>query len=197
VRTQPRIADLSCRVLALSALIAVLFVIGCAGGGTQGSNPPPVTYTIGGTVVNLVGTGGGLQLQDNGSDSLLVNANGAFTFPTALASGSAFSVAVSIQPSTPVQTCAVTHGPGTATANVTSVVVDCGHGEWTWVNGANVANQIGTYGTLGTAAPGNIPGARYGGVGWTDPAGDFWLFGGYGYDATGNIFLNDLWKYEP
>ena len=73
MRTQPRITEIACRVLALSALIGILFVIGCAGGGTQGSNPPPVTYTIGGTVSGLSGTG--LVLQNNGGNNLSVSAN--------------------------------------------------------------------------------------------------------------------------
>jgi hypothetical protein len=157
------------------------------------------TYTIGGTVINLVGTGGGLQLQDNGGDSLLVNANGAFTFPTALLSGSAYSVTVSVQPSSPAQTCEVTAGTGTATANVSSVAVDCGHKEWTWVDGSNLAQQKGTYGTQGTAAPSNIPGGRTGGAGASTGAGaaeTFWLFGGQGLDSAGTqALLNDLWKY--
>jgi hypothetical protein len=70
--------------------------------------------------------------------------------------------------------------------------------EWTWVGGSNVTNQPGTYGNMGTPAPGNIPGARSGPVSWTDAAGDFWLFGGSGTDSvgTGGV-LNDLWKYSP
>jgi hypothetical protein len=153
-------------------------------------------YTIGGTVINLLGTGGGLQLQDNGGDNLLVNANGTFTFPTALVSGSTYSVTVSVQPSALAQTCEVTHGAGTATANVTSVVVDCGHGDWTWMGGPNVVNQLGTYGTKGMAAAGNVPGAREGAISWTDAAGNFWLFGGYGYAGGALGFLNDLWEYS-
>lgn len=178
-----------------------------SGSGTLSSNVTNVSvtcttnpFTIGGTVINLVGTGGGLHLQDNGGDSLLVNANGTFTFPTALISGTAYSVTVSVQPSSPAQTCEVTHGTGTATANVTSVAVDCGHGEWSWVNGANLGAQKGTYGTQGTAAPSNVPGARYLAITWTDAAGNIWLFGGVGIDSTGNVAggnLNDLWKYEP
>ena len=55
----------------------------------------------------------------------------------------------------------------------------------------------GTYGTQGTAAAGNIPGARNRDVTWTDAAGNFWLFGGDGYDSAGTQgFLNDLWKYS-
>jgi hypothetical protein len=124
VRTQPRIADIARRVLALSALIGILFVIGCAGGGTQGSNPPPVTYTMGGTVSGLTGTG--LVLQDNGGNNLSVSAGAtSFTFTTAIASGSTFNVTVFSQPSNPAQTCVVASGSGTASANVTGVRVTC------------------------------------------------------------------------
>lgn len=71
-------------------------------------------------------------------------------------------------------------------------------GAWTWVSGANTENQLGTYGTLGTAAPGNIPGARDSSLGWADSAGNFWVFGGYGVDSTQTQGgLNDLWKVHP
>lgn len=34
-------------------------------------------------------------------------------------------------------------------------------------------------------------------VSWTDIHGNFWLFGGQGYDSTGNLaYLNDLWKFD-
>ena len=43
----------------------------------------------------------------------------------------------------------------------------------------------------------NVPGARYNATTWTDKAGDFWLFGGYGYDSVGaDGPLNDLWKFS-
>jgi hypothetical protein len=66
-------------------------------------------------------------------------------------------------------------------------------GEWTWVGGANVASQPGTYGTLGVASRSNTPGARLYAVSWTDASGNFWLFGGW-TEANGD--LNDLWKYS-
>jgi N-acetylneuraminic acid mutarotase len=70
-------------------------------------------------------------------------------------------------------------------------------GEWTWVGGSNQIEQTGVYGTLATPAPGNVPGARNDAVSWTDPSGNFWLFGGLGVDSTGNEgWLNDLWKYS-
>lgn len=71
--------------------------------------------------------------------------------------------------------------------------------QWEWVGGSNVIYQRGVYGTKGVPSASNIPGARYGQTSWTDSAGNFWLFGGYGYDSTvGNGgYLNDLWKYNP
>ena len=71
------------------------------------------------------------------------------------------------------------------------------NGQWTWMSGANVVNQTGVYGTMGTAAPGNIPGARWGAVSWVDTSGNFWIFGGNGHDSAGTFgVLNDLWKYS-
>ena len=154
-------------------------------------------HTIGGMVVNLAGAGGGLQLHDNGGDTPPVNANESFTFPTAIAEGSAYAVTVSRQPTTPAQTCGVTNGTGTATANVTNIIVDCGHNERAWMGGSNLIDQAGTYGTLGTPAAANVPGARVAPITWTDPAGNLWLFGGYGYDSAGNASdLSDLWEYR-
>ena len=72
--------------------------------------------------------------------------------------------------------------------------------EWTWVGGSDTGNAKGVYGTLGTPAASNVPGARGGfnSVTWTDSSGNFWLFGGEGYDSNGATGdLNDLWRYEP
>jgi len=70
--------------------------------------------------------------------------------------------------------------------------------EWTWVSGSNTMNQVGTYGTEGTAALSNVPGGRASLVSWLDSSGKLWLFGGRGYDSAGNLGdLNDLWKYDP
>jgi N-acetylneuraminic acid mutarotase len=73
-----------------------------------------------------------------------------------------------------------------------------GSGQWTWVSGGNVDNASGAYGVLGNAAAGSVPGARYSASAWIDSGGYLWLFGGYGYDATGTLgSLNDLWRYTP
>ena len=71
-------------------------------------------------------------------------------------------------------------------------------GQWTWMGGSNLVNQQGTYSTQGTAAPDNVPGARANATTWTDAAGNFWLFGGQGFDSAGTLgYLNDLWRYVP
>jgi hypothetical protein len=72
-------------------------------------------------------------------------------------------------------------------------------GEWTWVSGNNLANQTGVYGTQTTAAATNLPGSRWGAVGWTDAFSNLWFFGGWGYGSvttqpTG--FLDDIWEYQ-
>jgi len=70
---------------------------------------------------------------------------------------------------------------------------------WTWAGGAGVTGITATYGTQGTPAAGNIPGARYSATVWTDSAGQFWLFGGNGLADTGTTvgLLNDLWNFNP
>ena len=68
---------------------------------------------------------------------------------------------------------------------------------WTWVSGSKTYNQAGSYVTKGTAAAGNVPGARSSSVSWIDSSGNLWLFGGWGYDSAGNVgLLNDLWKFD-
>ena len=83
--------------------------------------------------------------------------------------------------------------------------------EWVWMGGPSTVptpcplNTIGffcgnsgVYGTQAVFAAGNIPGGRDSAVSWTDSGGNFWLFGGEGYDSSGNYsWLNDLWKFDP
>src|ERR1039457_4609701 len=58
-------------------------------------------------------------------------------------------------------------------------------------------SRSGVYGSLRTAAPGNMPGSRWYPSAWTDRSGHLWLFGGGGFDAEGTGGdLNDLWVYE-
>lgn len=68
---------------------------------------------------------------------------------------------------------------------------------WTWVAGSNTVDASGVYGTLGTGAVGNTPGARASSVAWVDSSGDFWLFGGVAFDSSGALdTINDLWKFS-
>ena len=81
-------------------------------------------YPIGGTVSGLAG--GSVVLQNNGGDPVEVAANGAFTFPTQIASGGAYNVTVRTAPSNPRQSCAVANGAGTVgAAPVTNITVTC------------------------------------------------------------------------
>jgi len=84
------------------------------------------TYTVGGTVTGL--SGSGLVLRNNGGDDLAVSGNGAFSFATAIASGAVYSVSVSVQPTNPVQNCTLANGTAqgaVGAAAVTTVAVVC------------------------------------------------------------------------
>jgi hypothetical protein len=87
-----------------------------------GGSVAPTTYSVGGDVSGLTGTG--LQLQNNGADTLPVATDGPFTFVTELADNATYAVTVSAQPTG--QTCSVTNGSGAiAATNVTNVAVTC------------------------------------------------------------------------
>ena len=99
--------------------------------------------------------------------------------------------------------CQVASGAsGMNTGSVGNVTVVCAFGQWTWEGGLNSVNASGLYGTLGTAAAGNVPGARYWTSSWTDSSGNFWLFGGlspapiYASPSTSTGLLNDVWMYN-
>lgn len=82
------------------------------------------SFSIGGSVSGLQGTG--LVLQNNGGDSLSISNNGVFSFPTPLEDLTQYTVAVAGQPTQLSQTCAVTDGSGTlAGSDVSSVQVTC------------------------------------------------------------------------
>ncbi len=98
------------------------------GSGTANANVTNVavtcipTFTVGGTVTGLVGTG--LVLQNNGGDNLAFSVSGAFSFATKLAANTNYAVTVLTQPSG--STCSVTNGTGTVTnANISNVAVTC------------------------------------------------------------------------
>ncbi len=125
-----------------------------------GSTLPP-TYTIGGTVSGL--SGSGLVLRQNGGDDLPLSANGDFTFATPLGNGSPYSVTVSVQPSEPLQTCVVTNGSGiVASADVTSVQVVCSTTP-TYTIGGHVSGLAGSGLVLQQHGGDNLPISANGG----------------------------------
>jgi N-acetylneuraminic acid mutarotase len=93
-------------------------------------------------------------------------------------------------------------GQGFAATSVVGALNDLweytpSNNQWTWVSGANVINQSGVYGTLGTGAASNVPGGRQGSISWIDTSGNYWMFGGVGLDSAGTTdLLNDLWQYN-
>ena len=157
----------------------------------------PLTYSIGGTIAGLSGT---VVLQNNGGDNISLSSNGSFTFNVTLQPDAPYDVTVATQPA--YEVCSVSNGSGTARASVTTIIVACSVTSgatvtdvWTWVGGSDYVNAASVYGTEGTAAANNTPGARRQPIAWTDAAGNFWLFGG---NSVGNVgMLNDLWEYGP
>src|SRR3984893_8054501 len=123
--------------LALAACSGVKGGTTGTGGGGGGVGP----YSICGTVSGLA-PGESVTLQNNGTETLIVSANGTFAFKTAIAATKPYLVTVSLAPTTPPQTCTVSAGSGTATATVTTVVVTCTTG--TQAIGVTVAGLSGT-----------------------------------------------------
>ena len=178
---------------------------------------PAVTYSVGGTVVGLAGippnngalTDGSFLLQNNLGNTLNITENGPFTFATQEALNDQFQVSIFHAASTQSQGCTLWNYKGVVTASVNTVIVDCAHNDWTWIDGTKTAGTIAApqYGSFPAAAPTtvpnpftNTPGARYGAAGWTDKNGNLWLFGGDGWELAGgtpqdtlNAPMNDLW----
>lgn len=78
------------------------------------------SFTVGGSVAGLAGSG--LSLSLNGGAGLAVSAGGSFVFPAPLLSGTPYTVTIAHQPASPSQTCTLAGATGTvAGANVTGV----------------------------------------------------------------------------
>lgn len=108
-------------MLGTCGLALLLAACGGAGSGSGSGGGGSSSDTIGGTISGL--TASGLTLAD-GSQTVSPSANAtSFTFPTAVASGTSYSVTVSAQPSG--ETCSVANGSGTISANVTNVQLAC------------------------------------------------------------------------
>ncbi len=180
---------------------------------------PAVTYSVGGTLVGLAGvpsnngpiTDGTFVLQNVLGNTLTVTQNGPFTFATPEALNDQYEISVLHSASTQAEGCSLWYYKGVVTANVTSIIVDCAHNDWTWIDGTNTAGIASppkpVYGSFATSAPPtvpnpytNTPGARYSAAGWTDRFGNLFLFGGDGWELSGSnqpdtldAPMNDLW----
>ncbi len=112
--------------LTLSALLA-----GCGSGVTNSTSSASVSHTIAGSVTGL-STGQSVTLLDNGGDAVSINANGGFTFPTAIGQSGSYAVTVGTQPAGATCSIAGSTGSGTGvTANVTNVSVSCSANSYT------------------------------------------------------------------
>lgn len=168
------------RVLSIAAnLVALLSLAACGGGsgyGGGGGGTPPPTYSIGGSLSGL-GAGLSVVLRDNGGDNLTVSANVAFTFVTKVASGGAYAVTVMTQPTG--QTCVVTGGTGTASANVSNVAVACtsNPSSNTFTTAAGAVKMDASAGTIGNASVVAAPAGA--------PSGISTPFGWFTFSITG------------
>jgi 6-phosphogluconolactonase (cycloisomerase 2 family) len=119
-------------LIRLFIILITATLYSCGGGGSAGvSNnvdagsklPTGTSYTIGGTVIGL-STGSQVVLKNNGIDTVLVGADGQFTFATPVSSSGSYSVTVATQPKN--QFCSVVNDSSqTTTSNVSSVAVVC------------------------------------------------------------------------
>jgi hypothetical protein len=111
------------RLLALASWLVLLVAVlaGCSSQADLGGE----AQTVGGQLRGLT-PGETVTLQDNLGDDLTLSSNGMFTFPTAVASGTKYSVTVRNAPTPIAQTCSVSNASGTVGASpVASVSVDC------------------------------------------------------------------------
>jgi len=190
----PAMHTLRATVRGAGLTTALLALVACGGGSSSNGS----SYSISGTISGL--TTGSVVLIYNDTTTVTVAAGATtWAFSGTFPADSSYAVTVEAQPAG--ELCEVTgDGSGTTlTGNLTTVTVVCSdYGQWTWEAGLDTLNAGGVFGTQGAAAATNVPGARYGASSWTDSAGELWLFGGYGYDATDALgALNDLWRYSP
>ena len=112
------------KIAALTCIAASLLFTAC----DSDLNLSLTTYTIGGTVSGL--SGSGLVLQnlsgENESISLAISSNGSFAFAPRIANGTAYAVTIRSQPVNPAQICSVSNGSGTLMgSDVTNVMISC------------------------------------------------------------------------
>ena len=92
--------------------------------------------------MNLPLTNNSFTLQNNNGDNFTVTQNGPFDFATPVALNGAYNVTVFTGPTTQNQACWYFNYKGIVTGNISSVVIDCGHNDWEWINGTKTAGTI-------------------------------------------------------
>lgn len=153
------------RSLKRLAPVSLLLLAACSSGGGS-DTPATVTYSIGGSISGLIGT---VVLQNNGGDNLSVSADGTFTFATRIATGSAYNVSVLTQPTG--QTCSASANAGTASADVTTVVVTCSSNPARTIGGS-VTGLTGTGLVLQNNGGDDLPIGAAGPFAFTTPVAD-------------------------
>lgn len=101
--------------------LCLMVAVGTALAGCGDDSPAP-TYTVGGTVSGLAGTG---LVLTNGTTTVGVSSNGSFTLAGRFNAGASYGLSVGTQPTAPAQVCTVSNGSGTVNANVTNIAVNC------------------------------------------------------------------------
>jgi len=70
--------------------------------------------------------------------------------------------------------------------------------QWTWVYGDGAPSKATVYGSMDVESSTNHLGGRSYSSGWSDGAGNFWLFGGYGTGTTTTLApRDDIWRFNP
>jgi N-acetylneuraminic acid mutarotase/ribosomal protein S11 len=111
------------RWIAAGVLCSASLMLAACGGDSISGGTGSTPITVGGTVTGLA-TGASVELQNNGSNTATVTANGSYTFTSALINGASYDVTISQQPAG--ENCAVSNGTGTVGATrVANILVTC------------------------------------------------------------------------
>lgn len=179
---------------------------------------PAVLHPIDVNVVGLLGAAGRAQLLDNGGDNLIVPKNGSYTFATPIAHGSAYNVTQFTASGTQSEECIVWGFSGTALSTPVNPVplFDCGHNDWTFMEGTTAVDQFGMLPppvppppapppaprTCTNAPLPDTPGGTQYSSTWTASNNDLWILTGYGFTSTNPpiatlpFLTGEMWKHQ-
>src|SRR5271156_6667219 len=85
------------RRIAAGVLCSASLMLAACGGDSISGGTGSTPITVGGPVTGLA-TGASVDLQNNGSNTATVTANGSYTFTSALINGASYDVTISQQP---------------------------------------------------------------------------------------------------